>query len=110
MHDEHPRQYHDMGGQEAGPVDLHEHEIELWEKRIEAMVRLLSLRENRLITVDELRRGIEQLPPEDYDNLTYYERWIRSLVDILVEKEVLDREELEAKVAEIQARDGAEEA
>ncbi len=97
------RQQHDMGGLDKGPVVPSDHEIVLWEKRVEAIMRLLSMRKDRLITVDELRRGIEELPPELYDTLGYYERWIVSLTDILVEKGVLDRAELEARVRQLEA-------
>ena len=97
------RQQHDMGGLDKGPVVPSDHEIVLWEKRVEAIMRLLSMRKDRLITVDELRRGIEELPPELYDTLGYYERWIVSLTDILVEKGVLDRAELEARIRQLEA-------
>ena len=97
------RQHHDMGGLPGGPVDTGSHEIEPWEKRIEAMMRLLSLRNDPLVTVDELRRGIEELPPGQYDSLTYYERWITALTNILVEKGVLDRATLDARVAALEA-------
>jgi hypothetical protein len=93
--------HHDMGGQPAGPVSLAEHEIEPWEKRIEAILRCMQLREKPVVTVDELRRGIEELPPKLYDTLSYYERWIASLTNILVEKGVLSRGEIDARMAAI---------
>jgi hypothetical protein len=103
MSDTPHRQHHDMGGQPAGPVSLAEHEIEPWEKRIEAILRCMQLRTPALVTVDELRRGIEELPPEQYDKLGYYERWISSLVNILVEKGMLTRAEVEARLAALKA-------
>ncbi|MCW5773142.1 MAG: nitrile hydratase subunit beta [Rhodospirillaceae bacterium] len=94
-----------MGGEPAGPVNPAGHEIEPWEKRIEAILRCMQLRATPVVTVDELRRGIEQMPAEQYDTLSYYERWIASLTDILVEKGILDRAEVEARMAAIkQAR------
>ena len=92
-----------MGGQPAGPVSLAQHEIEPWEKRIEAILRCMQLREQPIVTVDELRRGIEELPPKLYDSLGYYERWIASLTNIMVEKGVLARAEIEARMAKIKA-------
>jgi hypothetical protein len=93
-----------MGGLEAGPVSLAEHEIAPWEKRIEAMVRALQLRKPPMLTVDELRRCVEQLPPESYDRLGYYERWIAALAALMVEKGFLGREEIAARMREIAAR------
>jgi len=106
MSDTPHRMHHDMGGQPAGPVSLAEHEIEPWEKRIEAIMRCLQLRGTPVVTVDELRRGIEELPPKLYDTLTYYERWIASLTNILVEKGVLDRAEIERRMAALKAARG----
>jgi hypothetical protein len=54
--------------------------------------------------VDELRRGIESLAPDAYDRLSYYERWIASIAKVLVEKGVFSQAELDARVAEIAAR------
>lgn len=97
------RQQHDMGGLDKGPISTAGHEIEPWEKRIEAMVRLLVMREERLLTVDELRRGIEELPADLYDSLSYYERWIAATANVLVEKGILDRATLDTRVAELEA-------
>ena len=92
-----------MGGQPAGPVSTSGHEIEPWEKRIEAILRCMQLRDPPIVTVDELRRGIEELPPKLYDSLSYYERWIASLTNIVVEKGVLSRAEVDQRIARIKA-------
>ena len=97
------RAHHDMGGEPAGPVDRAEHAYDPWEKRVDAMLRLLSSDRLRLIRVDELRRGIESLPADAYDKMSYYERWISSIVYILIEKGVVSRQELEARIAELKA-------
>lgn len=97
---------HDMGGEEAGAVDLSEHEHEPWEKRVDAMVRLLSDDKRRIITVDEMRRGIEDLGPGVYDELSYYERWMASLTENLLEKQVITIEELGKTMEKVQAEWG----
>lgn len=100
------RSHHDMGGQSAGPVEITEHDYDPWEKRVDALFSLL-VQEKRLMRVDELRRGIEALEPSAYDNLTYYERWIASITNNLVEKGVLDQAEIDARIAEIEQRPDA---
>ena len=62
------RGHHDMGGQPAGKVERTEHDYPEWERRVDAMVQLL--RSGRKITVDELRKNIEALPPQAYDQLS----------------------------------------
>ena len=57
------RSHHDMGGLDAGPVDLDEHTHVHWEKRTDAIMRLISDKKRQIITVDELRRRIEQIGP-----------------------------------------------
>ena len=98
------RRHHDMGGLEAGPVEQNEHDYAPWEKRVDAILRLLSAPGRRIITVDELRRGIEELGPGAYDEMSYYERWIASVTNNLVEKGVLNVDELGRKMAEVEAR------
>ena len=89
---------HDLGGAEAGPIDIHEHAVAHWEKQVDAMMTLLSERGH--LKVDELRRGIETLGPDAYERLSYYERWAQSMATILLEKGIVTAQEITAKVAE----------
>jgi hypothetical protein len=102
-----PRRHHDMGGLPAGPVEPYspgaEHDYAPWEKKVDAILRLLADPKRRLITTDELRRGIEELGPGAYDEMSYYERWIASVTNNLIEKGVISIDELGRRMAEIQA-------
>ena len=60
----------------------------------DALMVLLASRERRVITVDELRRGIEQLGAEAYDAMSYYERWVASITNTLLNKGVISADEL----------------
>jgi hypothetical protein len=86
------RRHHDMGGEPAGPIERHEHDHDPWEKKVDAILRLLVAK--KIITLDELRRGIEALGPGAYDELGYFERWIASISNVLLEKGVLRVQEL----------------
>jgi hypothetical protein len=57
------------------------------------------------MTVDELRRGIEGLGAQEYERLSYYERWIASITVNLIEKGLISVDELGRKLAEIEARE-----
>jgi len=98
------RRHHDMGGQAAGPVERSEHDYAPWEKRVDALLRLLSHPERRLMTVDELRRGIEDLGPGAYDEMTYYERWMASIAQNLLEKGVITVDELGRRMEDVERR------
>lgn len=97
------RRHHDMGGLPAGPVEREEHDYAPWEKRVDAILRLLADSKRRLITTDELRRGIEELGPGAYDQMSYYERWIASITNNLIEKGVISVDELGRRMAQVAA-------
>jgi nitrile hydratase len=54
-------------------------------------------------TTDESRRAMEDMPAEDYLALSYYERWVRGTEQLLVEKGILSTEEIDRKMAELEA-------
>jgi hypothetical protein len=97
------RGHHDMGGLAAGGINQDEHDYALWEKRVDAMMMLLT-NKLQIMTVDQLRKGIEALPPDAYENMTYYERWIASVTNTLLDAGVITADELGAKMAAIEAR------
>jgi nitrile hydratase len=85
---------HDRGGRPTdAPIDRAEHELADWELLTDALVGALIRR--GVMNVDELRRGIESMPPEDYEAASYYERWVFSMETILAEKGVLAPGEIE---------------
>jgi Nitrile hydratase beta subunit len=102
------RGHHDMGGLPAGPVERSEHDYALWEKRVDALMVLLGSPERRLIRVDELRRNIEALPPDAYDKMSYYERWVTSIANTLLQRGVVTSDELGRKMADVAQRQSAE--
>jgi nitrile hydratase subunit beta len=104
------RGFHDMGGLPAGKVERSEHDearsYSDWEQRVDALMMILSgiKGAKRLITVDELRKNIEALPPKAYDAMGYYERWITSVTQTLIQRGIITTEELARKMAEVDER------
>ncbi len=101
--------YHDVGGDDFGPVPMIDGEYQLWEKRVDAMMRLLSSPDIALMRLDELRRGIETLGEAAYNAEPYYGKWARSLAKIMLEKGVLTQEELDARINALRAQRGLSE-
>ena len=88
---------HDRGGRPSDePIDRTEHELADWELLTDALVGALS--RAGVMNVDELRRGIESMPPDEYERAGYYERWLYSAETILAEKGVLAPGELDARL------------
>ena len=97
-----------MGGLPAGKVEPTEHDYAEWERRVDALMVLLSGVQGRrkLMTVDELRKNIEALPPDAYDRMSYYERWVTSITQTMIQRGVITTEELGRKMTEIEKRAG----
>lgn len=94
------RGHHDMGGLPAGRVGRTEHDYADWERRVDALAVLMSKR----ITVDERRKNIEALPPQDYDSMSYYERWVIALGQALIQRGIITTEELGRKMEQVCSR------
>jgi hypothetical protein len=100
------RSHHDMGGQPAEPIHRIEHDYAEWERRIDAMAILLwgIKGGKKLMSVDEHRKNIEALPPQDYDRMAYYEKWIVALTGTLIQRGVITSDELGRKMQEVEKR------
>jgi len=89
---------HDRGGWPIdAPIDRSEHELADWEVLMDAIEN--ALEDRGVMNVDEMRRGIESMPLSEYEEASYYERWLRSTETILTEKGVLAPGELDERIA-----------
>ena len=92
---EHTPATHDIGGIQrfhCTPVEHDEEPPDAFGKRVDALRQTLARK--GYMSVDELRRGIESIPEAEYFALTYYERWLRSIELLMLEKGVVTPEEL----------------
>ncbi len=96
---------HDRGGWPSEePINRSEHQLMDWERRIDALNVVLG--DKGLRCTDEHRRAMESLPPQQYESLSYYQRWAAGLELLLLEKGILTRAELAAKLAELEGQEG----
>ena len=97
-----PRAHHDMGGVSkfmCEAVDTSRHALNDFDRTVDALRGLLGAKS--VMSVDELRRGIEEIPEAEYHRLSYYQRWIRSIAGNLLEKGVITEAELRAALERI---------
>ena len=80
-------------------VDTEPHALTEFDRDVDALRQVLAAK--KLMTVDELRRGIEAIPEAEYHRLSYYRRWIRSIADNLLVKGVITEVELRAALERV---------
>ena len=94
---------HDLGGMHGfGPVDPEPDEPVFhapWERRAFALT--LAMGAYGAWNIDMSRHARERMEPGAYLTTSYYEHWLHGLERLLIEKGLLTREEIDARVAEI---------
>ena len=89
---------HDVGGVEKlinSSIDLAEKPFQLWERQTHAILVLLV--GMKIMTVDELRRAVEQLHPLHYSSWSYYEKWAAAMSQILLENKLVSNADLNGR-------------
>src|ERR1700709_1704728 len=89
----HPVGPHDVGGDPAPVLVKDEHQHVLWERRVDAMMMLLTHPSRKLLILDELRRNVEALGPGAYETMGYYERWIAAITAAMIDRGVVSSDE-----------------
>ncbi len=87
---------HDMGGMHGmGPIQP-EHDEPVfharWEGRVFAMVRAMGAWGKW--NIDASRHQRELIPPAEYLRMSYYEKWLAGLLELMVKKGLVTREEI----------------
>ena len=96
------RAHHDLGGVSryfCASIDTRPHALTDFDRRVDALRQLLAAK--GLMTVDELRRGIEAIPEAEYHALSYYQRWMRSITATLLRRGVIDEAALRERLARL---------
>ena len=92
-----------MGGTPSDePVNVPDHALSDWEALTDALA--ITLAGKGLFVIDEIRRAREELPPGTYLQASYYELWILGVEQLLVEKGILARDEIDRRADEIGER------
>ena len=93
------RGVHDRGGlPDDTPINMYEHEMMDWELRVDAMHAVLG--NKGLRSTDQMRRVIESIPKDQYEHMTYYERWTHALEVLVTENELLSVPEIDEKMSD----------
>lgn len=98
------RGYHDLGGLAAGPVPMELTQARPWEKLSIVLGNALGTRGAKVICTDETRRTREEMGVELYNETSYFERGTEALLAILLEKGVVAKDELAARMEVVAKR------
>jgi len=89
---------HDMGGMHGmGPIQYEKNEPvfhERWEARVYALASAVGAW--RKWNIDASRHQRELIPPAEYLRMSYYEKWLAGLVELLVKSGLATRAEVES--------------
>ena len=84
-----------MGGMHGmGPIEREQDEP-VFHERWEALAFALNMAARGGWNIDAGRHAIERLPPAEYLRMSYYEKWTARLANLLIERGVVTREEIE---------------
>jgi nitrile hydratase subunit beta len=93
---------HDLGGMHGlGRVSVEGDEPVFhnpWEKVV--FGTMLATMGQGMYNLDEFRHGIEVMGPAHYLTSSYYEHWLETIEKNLIEKGIIDRDELDARTQE----------
>lgn len=93
---------HDMGGMHGmGPILAEKNEPVFhapWEGRVYALTRAMGAW--RKWNLDASRHQRELIPPADYLRMSYYEKWIEGLVELMVKTGLVTQIEVESEKAD----------
>lgn len=92
----------DIGGDEGGPIEVEARPVKHWELESDALRKVMGAH----VSLDELRRAMEDLPQALYDS-GFFARRILAMEALLIEKGVLTRAEIAARKAALRAADEA---
>ena len=92
------RAAHDRGGWPTDArIERTEHDLADWEMLMDAIENALEAR--GVMNTDQMRRGIESMPLDEYERASYYERWLFSTETNLVEQGILAPGEIDQRLA-----------
>ena len=89
---------HDMGGMDGmGPIVEEKNEPvfhQEWEGRIFALN--LAMGAWRKWNIDASRHARELIPAAEYLRMSYYEKWVAGLIELIAKRELVTRDEIES--------------
>jgi hypothetical protein len=85
-------------------INIVERSLYPWEKRCHALLDVLDY--HKIVNTEEKRRGTESIGTEMAAKLSYYEKWIVSASNVLLQKGLISPNDIANKTKEVSDRYG----
>jgi hypothetical protein len=94
----------DIGGTGCSDdkIEIYERDLYPWEKQCHALLDVLDY--YKIVNTEEKRRGTESIGSEMVGKLSYYEKWIVSASNCLLQKGILSPDDIAVKTKEVAER------
>jgi hypothetical protein len=73
-----------------------------YEERADAIMMLLSSSELGIMNIHAMRRASEQFAHKEYLDLTYYDRWLKGMASLCIEKGIFSQKEWDLSIETLQ--------
>ena len=73
-----------------------------YEERADSIMMLLSNPKLGIMNIHAMRRASEQFAHKEYFDLTYYDRWLKGMASLCIEKEIFSQKEWDARIETLQ--------
>ena len=73
-----------------------------YEERADAIMMLLSSPKLGIMNIHAMRRASEQFTHKEYLDLTYYDRWLKAMASLCIEKGIFSQNEWDSRVEALQ--------
>ena len=73
-----------------------------YEERADAIMMLLSSPKLGIMNIHAMRRASEQFAHKEYLDLTYYDRWLKGMASLCIEKGIFSQKEWDLSIETLQ--------
>ena len=73
-----------------------------YEERADAIMMLLSSPKLGIMNIHAMRRASEQFAHKEYFDLTYYDRWLKGMASLCIEKGIFSQKEWDLSIETLQ--------
>ncbi|ADE39975.1 hypothetical protein SAR116_1732 [Candidatus Puniceispirillum marinum IMCC1322] len=83
-------------------IKIEDSPMKPYEERADAIMMLLSSPKLGIMNIHAMRRASEQFVHKEYLELSYYDRWLKGMASLCIEKGLFSQKEWDARIETLQ--------